>query len=158
MNGIVRSWACLNKRCGQTFDAWEPFPECPRCHGVRVQWIPGGGHVAGTAKGADSELRALTDAFGLTNLKSAREGEAAKVLATQPAPSNDRHHAMQFAPGFAQVPYAMDRTGKVHSVCAPSMQNVNFKTKLSTDVALGSGKMGFDAPQRHTHIQARHRQ
>ena len=154
MSGVIRSWACLNKRCGSAFSSWESNPACPKCKCVRVSWIPGGGHVAGTARAADAELRTLSDNFGLTNLNSAERGRQAKIIPPQLASSNRRDAAVQFAPGFAQVPYVMDNQGKAHSICAPSMQNVNFKTKVAAGSALSPSR---SVPGVHagTRIEAR---
>jgi hypothetical protein len=157
VSGVIRSWQCLNARCHNAFQAWESNPACPKCRCVRVSWIPGGGHVAGTARAADAELRTLADNYGLTNLNSAQEGRGAKIVKTPPPAPQNREAAMQFAPGFAQVPYVRDRQGGVHSVCAPSMQNVNFKTRVGAEVPLGGGKMGFASPISNTRFEGTHR-
>ena len=151
MNGVVRSWQCLNGRCGATFDAWESNPECPLCKCVRVTWIPGGGHVAGTARAADADLKTLADNYGLSDLMSAKRGEAAKPMVSQARTSQNRETAIQFAPGFAVTPHP------TQAICAPSAQNVNFKTRLSSGVALGPGKLGMQSIGSATHVEARHR-
>jgi hypothetical protein len=158
MNGVIRSWACLNARCNNQFQSWDSNPECPKCRCVRVSWIPGGGHVAGTARAADADLRTLADNYGLTDLASARRGERAKPSINQPsAPVASRHDAMQFGPGFAARPYVIDRGGRVHPVCEPSMQKVNFKTKLGAEIPLGPGKLGHAPISSNTKIEASHR-
>ena len=157
MSGVVRSWACLNGRCGEQFTSWDSNPECPKCRCVRVTWIPGGGHVAGTARAADADLKTLADNYGLSDLMSAKRGDAAKVMASQPQSRSTRDNSVQFAPGFASVPYVMDGAGNARGVCVPSAQNVNFKTKLSAGVALGPGKLGMQSIGSATHVEARHR-
>lgn len=154
MTGVLRSWHCMNARCGAQFDAWEPYPECPQCHGVRVEWVPGGGHVAGTAPAADAELRTLADTFGLTDLNSARRDQRAKPAL--PRPVGDAQPAMQFAPGYAATPYVLDKQGKPHAVCMPSMQRVNFKATVATGVGLPHSRT---VPGVHagTRIEARHK-
>src|SRR5579872_3379042 len=98
--GVLRTWQCLNGRCSGQFEAWEANPECPKCRGVRVQWMPAGGHIAGAAKDADRELRTLADQFGLGDINSARRGERAKPK-LPPQPIVDRNSpSLQFAPGF----------------------------------------------------------
>jgi hypothetical protein len=157
MSGVIRSWQCLNGRCNTAFQAWEQNPACPKCECVRVQWIPGGGHVAGTARAADAELRTLADNYGLSNLNSAERGRGAKMVKTPLPVTKNKDAAVQFAPGFAQVPYVMDRQGNAHSVCAPSMQNVNFKVRSGAEVPLGGGKMGFANPVTNTRFEGTHR-
>ena len=86
MSGIIRSWQCLNARCKRRFEAWEPNPACPSCKCVRVDWVPGGGHIAGTAKAADAELRALLelDAGAFAGRAAAVVTAAVKALAWCP--------------------------------------------------------------------------
>lgn len=154
---VKRNWLCLNARCAAEFEAWEDYPACPTCQCVRVQWIPGGGHVAGTARAADAELRTLADNYGLSDLVSAKRGERAKPAVRQHAVTGGREAAVQFAPGFAAVPYARDSQGHAHAVCQPSMQNVNFKTKLGAGLPLGPGKLGHKSIATNTRIEGSHR-
>ena len=72
-----------------------PFLQC-----VRVQWIPGGGHIAGTAKAADAELRNLVDVFKMTDINSAQRGERAMPKLAQPVNPGRNAPNMQFGPGF----------------------------------------------------------
>lgn len=150
MAEIIRSWLCLNARCNAQFTAWEPNPACSTCGCVRVQWVPGGGHVAGTAKGADAELRALADAFRMPDINSAVRGERAKPTVSQPYVDQKGAPAHQFAPGFAAVAHPE------RAVCVPSSQNVNFKTKLGVGNALGAGKLGLPSVQSGTTFEGRH--
>jgi hypothetical protein len=156
MQGVLRSWQCQNARCNKQFDAWEAYPTCPKCGNVRVQWIPGGGHIAGTAAAADSELKKLADQFGLSNLNSARRDQAAKPVVTPPAAPREWHNAMQFAPGFAATPYVMGQNGRPMPVCVPSMQGVSFKTKVMPGNAVAHSRT---VPGVHagTRIEASHR-
>jgi hypothetical protein len=149
MTGVLRSWACLNARCGARFDSWQDYPECPTCHGVRVNWVPGGGHVMGTAKAADAELRTLADNYGLSDLMSARRGERAKPPVPNPVVEQRRDSAVQFAPGFAAV------ANPNRATCQPSMQKVNFKAKTAIGNSLPHSR---SVPGVHagTAIEARH--
>src|ERR1700680_1674912 len=114
---IVRTFQCLNTRCEAEFEAWDQLnPACTACGGLRVQWLPRGGHVGGTAPAVDAEFRKLTDCFGLSGLHSAGGGEAAKVVKSQPVVDRQSAPAMQFAPGFAAVPHPQA------AVCVPSTQ------------------------------------
>lgn len=148
MAEIIRSWQCQNSRCGKRFDAWEANPECPKCHCVRVSWVPGGGHVAGTAKAADAELRNLAECFRMENMHSAERGRGAKIVAPQaPIAAGP---ARQFAPGFtAAAP--MDR-----AVCVPSSTPIDFKAKVGIGNKL-SPNASFPAMRTNTAIEAAHK-
>lgn len=149
MADIIRNWLCLNKRCNAQFTSWNPYPECSKCGCSRVQWVPGGGHTAGTRQSADAELRILADNYGLTNLNSARRDQAAKPMHV-PAQIDQRSPSMQFAPGFT-APVLPDR-----SVCVPSTSKVNFKATVATGSALAHSR---SVPGVHaaTSIEASHR-
>jgi hypothetical protein len=136
MQGVLRTWVCQNARCGKQFDAWADFPSCPQCRCVRTAWLPAGGNIIGAARTADRELRALADAYGMTNMNSdLRAGERA-MPALKQTPAAAPVHPQQFAPGFVAPPYQIDRYGRVHGVCAPSAANVNFKIKAPVGRAL----------------------
>jgi hypothetical protein len=129
MAGILRTWVCQNKNCRATFDAWEDYPKCPTCRCVRTAWLPAGGNIIGAARTADRELRALADAYGMTNINtSAREGERA-MPALKQRPAVQQSNLQQFGPGFVAPPYQIDSAGQVRGVCVPSAVNVNFKVK-----------------------------
>jgi hypothetical protein len=75
---IVRSWICGNPECESDFDSGDAAPTCPACGCVKVHWRPNGGHVMSAAtKHNDRTIKSLANSFGLTDLKSARQGEAA---------------------------------------------------------------------------------
>lgn len=149
MTEIIRSWLCLNARCSKEFTAWEAHPACPSCKCVRVNWVPGGGHVAGTSRAADAELRTLADNYGLTDMNSARRGERAKPALVQPHVDQRSAPAMQFAPGFSAVPHP------AQAVCVPSSSKVNFRAKVGMDAPLSRSR---SVPGVHsaTHFEGRH--
>lgn len=149
MNGVLRSWACLNKRCQSDFSAWEDYPACPKCGNIRVQWIPGGGHVAGTAAAADATLRDLASRYGMSDINSAREGERAmpKLRPQKPVEGPPRY----FAPGFI-APVSMDS-----AACLPSSARVNFKTTMTPGNPLPKAKGAWGKDMRsNTRIEASH--
>ena len=135
MTDIIRSWQCLNARCGNEFTSWDRNPSCPSCDGVRTQWIPGGGHVQGSAKACDAELRNLVDVFKMTDVNSAQRGERAMPKLPQPVNPGRNAPNMQFGPGFTS-PIVRDQNGRPMATCLPSTTNVNFKAKVGTGVAL----------------------
>src|SRR5438477_4257810 len=88
---ILRLWNCLSEACAQTFEDGDPAPTCPHCGNVRVAWQPAGGHIrhAATAH-ADHVLRSVADSYKLTNLRSARAGEAAHPGVPHRKPADER--------------------------------------------------------------------
>jgi hypothetical protein len=156
MSGVIRSWQCLNSRCGNEFSSWDRNPSCPSCQCIRTQWIPGGGHVAGTAKAADAELRNLVDVFKMTDVNSATRGERAmpKLPAAPPNPGRNAPN-MQFGPGFTS-PIVTDRNGRPMATCLPSTTNVNFKAKVATNSALPHSR-SVPGVHSNTVIESSHR-
>jgi hypothetical protein len=148
MAEILRTWCCQNARCGEQFDAWEANPSCPTCGGVRVGWVPGGGHVASSAtKSADSELRTLMENFSMTNINSARRDERAKPKVDTPPPATGP--ATMFAPGFAAP------VSPHGAQCLPSSVPVNFKARVATGRALAHSR-SVPGVHTNTRIEARH--
>jgi len=142
MDGVLRSWQCMNRNCRATFDAWRDYPRCPKCKCVRTNWIPGGGHIGGERSGfIDKTLKELAGAYGMTNMNTGlREGERAMPALRQPpaaAPSDQ----MQFAPGFAGTPYTIDNNGRVRAVCMPSTIPATAKVKAATEKRLSPSGM-----------------
>lgn len=130
MSQIIRTWGCQNLRCEKVFDSWEPNPCCPICKGVRVAWVPGGGHILGGAtKTGDAELRALTEVFKLGDINSAEAGRAAKkVSLPTPRPAGPVH---TFAGGFSA---AVDPT--VGAQCVPTANKIDYKVKATPGSAV----------------------
>ncbi len=78
MSYIVRTYLCGNAECAAEFDSGDAAPGCPKCRNVNVSWVPRGGHVLSAAtQHNDRTLKSLAGQFGLTNLRSARQGESA---------------------------------------------------------------------------------
>jgi hypothetical protein len=147
---VIRSWQCLNtRRCGSTFDSWDANPECPQCRGVRVSWIPGGGHIAGTSRTCDADLRALADCFSLTDMNSASTDRGAKkIKAPPPAQAAPLH---TFAPGFS-APVDM-RQG---AVCVPSSSAIKPVAKVGIGQSFAPNK-SFPNVRSNTAIEASHK-
>jgi hypothetical protein len=82
-----------------------------------VRWVPRGGHfISPSTAHADRTLRSVAESFGLTNLNSAREGEAA-------APSRPTPKAIPgpplVLPGGIQVPRTMTPSSQFSATPAP---------------------------------------
>lgn len=77
---ILKSYKCLEVETDGYFDAWEPL--CPRCGGLNVaQVILKPPAMRDSVKAAktrsnDSTLKNLAKDFGMSDIKSVREGEA----------------------------------------------------------------------------------
>jgi len=84
------TYRCLRQTCRTEFDSERPATCCPKCRGDRLRWIPRKVAIAKSSPGADRELRGIADAYGLTNLRSARAGESAAPQATQPVHQTQR--------------------------------------------------------------------
>lgn len=88
---ILRDWECLNPDCGKMFESPERAPHCPKCRCAKTRWSPSGGHMkSAKTVHADSTLRDVANRFGLSNLKSARQGEAAHPGLQQPKAGNEK--------------------------------------------------------------------
>jgi len=151
MTGIIRSWQCKNTRCNCAFDSWEANPACPKCQCVRVGWIPGGGHIAGTAASCDADLRALADCFRMTDIhSSARGGYAKQGQIKHPRAADGPVHT--FAPGFSAA--VNPQQG---ATCVPTNSKVDFKVKTGTGNKFGPGALGLPGVRAGTVIEAAHK-
>ena len=149
--GVIRTWVCC--ACGREFDSWESYPICPVCECVRVNWKPGGGHIAGVSRTGDAEFKALADAFKLDDLHSAKRGEAAKVINNpQPAYANGVFGTPHDFGGFVAN---IDPTKGAQ--CVPVTNKINFKAKVEVGRSLGAGQLGVPSVQSHTTIDSSHR-
>lgn len=82
---VLRDWSCLNPACGAIFESSDAQPRCAVCKAYKVRWRPSGGHIQSpNTNHADRTLRSVASNFGLTDLKSARAGEAAHPGVAQP--------------------------------------------------------------------------
>jgi hypothetical protein len=83
---ISRDWHC--QHCNTVFHSFERTnPPCPECGCVRVDWVPGGGHIMAVAPQMDKTLRTIAEQQGMTNLNSpspSRSNRAAPRLEVPP--------------------------------------------------------------------------
>lgn len=113
-------------------------------------WIPGGGHVAGTAKAADAELRALADHFRLDNMNSASRDRGAKIIkAPAPASSGPVH---TFKGGFSAA-----INPSAGAQCVPTSNKIDYKVKAEPGNRLGPGALGMPGMRSHTAVEASHK-
>lgn len=100
---ISRDFRCSNPECMQEFHTFEKVPECPYCHCVRVDWIPGGGHTAKVAPRADKTQRFFADAYGMSDMNSPSPSRLNRTMPAVPQKPFDMFNGMpiHFAPGFS---------------------------------------------------------
>lgn len=130
MQGILRTWMCLNARCKAQFDSWEANPECSKCGCVRVSWMPGGGHVSKDMRRLDASLNSLAKSYGMGNINSPSPSRLNRAM-PKLEPRIADGPVLNFAPGFA-APF--NRGGL--ATCEPSHQRVDFKVTAASDKPL----------------------
>jgi hypothetical protein len=149
---ISRDWQCLNRACGATFHSFEKAnPPCPKCGCVRVDWVPGGGHVMSMAPRVDARLRHIADQHGFTNLNSAspsRLNRAAPRIELPPI--SPELGTVNFGPGFSAPVSAHG------AICVPSSSHVNLRGKVPIGVAR-EASASIPGPGANAIVQARHR-
>ena len=135
---ISRDWRCLNPRCGTVFHSFEKAnPPCPTCGCVRVDWVPGGGHIMDMAPRVDKRLRTIADQQNMTNLNSvshSRASRAAPILNKPPPPGNPEFGNRAYGGTGLSAPLSRqyDPLGDIY--CVPSASAVSVGGK----VAIGS--------------------
>lgn len=142
MSYILRTWHCLNGECASEFESGAASPTCPVCKCVKVSWVPGGGHMMSPATlHNDRTVRSLAKSFGLSNLKSARQGEAAHPGVSQGKPMDER----RFGP-YGGIPWSDRPTAAFCpnppniKIAGPSDGSQKFKKhggRIPTDIRPG---------------------
>jgi hypothetical protein len=151
---IRRTYSCLNRHCRHEFDSDGDFPPCPRCRGVRVQWVPKPVAINSSRTAAiDATARQLAADFGLTNFRSPQAGQAAVAPAPPPATAN------MFEPqkGWRiQMPDAALQGGG-HAVCAPTGVSAKVKVDPNSGALKENPGYGLDRMRAATQIEGTHR-
>ena len=153
MTMISRDWTCLNPRCGKTFHSYEKGnPPCTHCGGMKVAWVPGGGHIAKVSPGVDATARGLAETYKLSNINTASPSRLNRSKPALQQPPVEPGPPVQFAPGFAAP------VSKLGATCSPSTALIKATGKvLAGDSALPMPRsQSFPRPQDHTKIIARH--
>lgn len=132
---IIRSWICLNKHCLHQWDGEGDHPPCPRCGGIRVQWVPRPVALrSDRTKEIDRTVSQLTAAYGDKNYRSPRRHES---TAPKVNPVVTPGKTMKFQPaGMAgwSVDLPLDAAGNPASICAP--------TGVTAKLPIAAGKLG----------------
>jgi hypothetical protein len=152
MSLVSRDWRCLNGTCAHIFHSFEKAnPPCPECGCVRVDWVPGGGHILDMAPRMDARLRSISDQHGGMNLNSASPSRlnraAPRIDVPPPSPDLGTVH---FAPGFSAP---VSRHGPM---CVPSSSPVDLRGKVQIGVARDSSA-SIPGPSANAIVEARHR-
>lgn len=133
---IIRSYACLNRRCRTEFESWADTPSCPACKQFRIRWVPKQVNTAAIAPKADRDFRDLAETFNLSDIASAREGERAKPKLVASKQYEGPKTTLAPAPGFsAQIPTAALANGAAMCVPLGSMGKVSAKAGAMVPVS-----------------------
>lgn len=123
---VWRTWACLNRRCKHQFNAQADFPPCPRCGGLRVNWVPQPFAIKSErTKMGDWAAKSLEEqarAGGMTNLQSPRRDER---MAPKVSVQGQKMGPMDYEPvkGWKVTLPAMQ------AMCAPTGLTAPLKNK-----------------------------
>lgn len=156
---VIRTYSCLNRRCRHEFDSAGDFPPCPRCRGLRVQWVPRPVNINSSRTAAiDQTARQLAADFGMTNFRSPVAGQAAMP----PIAASGNRNVFEPQQGWRiEVPDDA-LTGQGRAVCATT--GVTAKVKVDPNAgALPPTTLGPaairapDALRAATRIEAAHK-
>ena len=146
---ILRTWKCLNRRCGRAFSSYEKAnPDCTYCGCARVQWIPGGGHIGSSAAAVDKTVKSLAADYGMSNINTPSPSRANRAMPKFEQPRADMP-VKHFAPGFSAPVSSGGAT------CQVSEASVNLHGKVATGKALTHSR-SVPGPQAFTEIAGRH--
>ena len=162
---IVRTYACLNRHCRHEFDhaggGGGGFPPCPRCRGLRTQWIPRPVAIRSPATThADTIARQLAADFGMTNFASPQVGRAAirgrPGYTTTPQPNGPMTYEPQ--PGWRVNMPAEALAGDGKAFCAPTGVTAKIKVDPNAGALKESDpRMSMNAMRANTKIEGSHR-
>ena len=131
---VWRTWNCLNRRCRNTFNAQEDFPPCPRCGGLRVNWIPRPVAVHGASaqnrKTIVNEVEEQARAAGIDQIRSTMRGDPAATRVTINTAVGGRTSDLDYEPvsGWKVRLPAQALSGRSGaSVCAPTGMTAPLK-------------------------------
>jgi hypothetical protein len=154
---IIRSYSCLNRRCQYQFDADADHPPCPRCQGLRVQWVPRPINInSGRSAAIDKTARELAADFGMSDFRTPELGKSAVRRAPALESTFPKTTNMTFEPqpGWRiNIPESALQGGG-HAVCAPT----GVTAKIRVDPNQGALKADPRVDMRSvTRIEASHR-
>ena len=157
---VIRSYSCLNRRCQTEFDSSGDFPPCPRCRGLRVQWVPRPVAIRSSATTAiDATARQIATDYGLTNFATPERGKPAIRPAPGPQPTHSPHrgepNVFEPQPGW-RVKLPDNVLAANQAACMPA--GVTAKIKVDPNAgALNQTNWGTDRIRNNTRIEGTHR-
>lgn len=163
---IIRSYSCLNRHCRHEFDSDGDFPPCPRCRGLRVQWVPRPVNInSERTRRIDATARQLAADHGLSNFNTPTAGQPAvgrnqagrpAIQPTQNPASPPGPNIFEPQPGWRIAVPDAALQGKGAALCAP----VGVTAKVKVDPNAGSLKenpgFGIDRMRAVTQIEGSH--
>lgn len=153
---IKRSYSCLNRRCRYEFDSDGDFPPCPRCRGLRVQWVPKPVAINSSRTAAiDTTVRELASDFGLSNFRSPTPGQAAVAPGATASASDGNYFEPQKGWRIKLPDAALSGAG--HAVCAPAGVTAKIKVDPNGPALSPNPNFGPDKLRAATTIEATHR-
>lgn len=127
---IYRTYGC--NHCNIEFTTTDDDPACPKCQGQELHWVPVAGHggiISGSTRAQDGYFKTQAARHGLTNLHSARTGEA---MAPREVSAPRQTQPIQVAPGIS-VPMALNSQNQ------PVMSIQNFTPTKGMMPSFGEG-------------------
>ena len=150
---IIRSYSCLNRHCRHEFDSDGDFPPCPRCRGLRVQWVPRPVAINSSRTAAiDATARQLAADFGMTNFRSPQAGQPAALA---PTPSG-RDNVFEPQKGWRIAMPDDALQGQGHAVCAPTGVTAKVKVDPNSGGLKENPGYGLDRMCANTRIEGTH--
>ena len=124
----------------------------PRVQIQKLRWVPVKIAVGKVAKGLDTELRACADAYGLTNLRSAKAGETTKPRNAPAGAAQLQQH--QFAGGWGGQLWT-DSTGRILDAASCSVAP-GISSKVAAPIGLATANTNPNlALSRFTSVEAK---
>ncbi len=146
---ILRTWRCLNRRCGKDFESYERAnPDCSHCGCARVQWIPGGGHIGTRAAAVDATVRSLAEGYGMANVATPSHSRLNRAMPKFEVRQPDMP-VKHFAPGFSAPVSSQGPT------CQESEASVSLRGQTSINRQLQPNAR-WPSPMANTEIHGRH--
>jgi len=139
---VTRAYSCLNRNCRNEFNSEADHPPCPRCRGLRVQWLPKPFGINKGSASIDRTVRQLAEDYGMKDFRSPQRGQQVKIPTAVTA--NGRQ-AGTFEPQKGwRIPMPESAlSGAGHAVCAPTgvtaKVSVAFDQKVAASKTLGAG-------------------
>lgn len=136
---IYRTYGC--DKCDVEFTAAieeDEEPSCLKCKGP-VHWVPAAGHggiMSGATRAQDGYFKAQSARYGLTNLNSARTGEA---MAPRDVTPPKQTGPVEIAPGIS-IPIQLNSANQPVTSVQNFIPTKGMEPTFGSAMPIGSGK------------------